>query len=400
MHFRNQWLFLSKSKFSLRSTTGTFRSCYIAAALFPLKVSILRASDQQAAQESLKIERAHRPRQVYEDPKSFVFESTNFNLLMKIFSLVAEDDRHTFIQSLLHNVRNPMPSTEYKYSVFPSFQGRISGLALLAEFCIRTGHLDELLSATAEAKVPTISLAIMLRELEDILALNFNLFSPSELEALPGRLATLKDVADKQTHSARGARGGIMTPNPHYKPGREKEANEIVAAINGIAEECRKAGYFYLKGALQELPNLEIEKDKLKVEGFLTKLGFSADMARTLDAAESDYKATATVFELKNCLGHLRSFLEHLHRDATKSISQKAGDTVTDRWGEATSYLRQQGYFTKQHEEFVAKLYTLLSDESVHPLTADREYARLLRNVTIEYGVMFLTVLDKKGVKV
>ena len=208
-------------------------------------------SDQQAAQESLKIERAHRPRQVYEDPKSFVFESTNFNLLMKIFSLVAEDDRHTFIQSLLHNVRNPMPSTEYKYSAFPSFQGRSSGLALLAEFCIRTGHLDQLLSATAEAKVPTISLAIMLRELEDILALNFNLFSPSELEAMPGRLATLKDVADKQTHSALGARGGIMTPNPPYKPGRENEANEIVAAINGIAEECRKAGYFYLKGALQ-----------------------------------------------------------------------------------------------------------------------------------------------------
>jgi len=37
--------------------------------------------------------------------------------------------------------------------------------------------------------------------------------------------------------------------------------------------------------------------------------------------------------------------------------------------------------------------------KSVHPLTADREYARLLRNVTIEYGVMFLTVLDKRASK-
>jgi hypothetical protein len=62
--------------------------------------------------------------------------------------------------------------------------------------------------------------------------------------------------------------------------------------------------------------------------------------------------------------------------------------------------LRQQGYVTKQHETFVASLYTLLSDESVHPLTADREYARLLRNVVIVYGVMFLTMLDKRRVKI
>ncbi len=123
-------------------------------------------------------------------------------------------------------------------------------------------------------------------------------------------------------------------------------------------------------------------------------------MVKTLNAAESDYKATATAFELKNCLGHLRSFLEHLHREVTKSIAKTAGDVVTDRWGEAILYLRQQNYFTRQHEAFVASLYTLLSDESVHPLTAEREYARLLRNVVIEYGVMFLTVLDKRGFKV
>jgi hypothetical protein len=39
-------------------------------------------------------------------------------------------------------------------------------------------------------------------------------------------------------------------------------------------------------------------------------------------------------------------------------------------------------------------------DTSVHPLGADQEYARLLRNVVIEHGVMFLTVLDKNGVKI
>jgi hypothetical protein len=172
---------------------------------------------------------------------------------------------------------------------------------------------------------------------------------------------------------------------------------DILACCKGLPFTAR---YWYLKGALQELPNLEIESDKLKVEGFLIKLGFSADMVKALDAAESDYKSTASAFELKNCLGHLRSFLEHLHREAAKSIAAAAGQTVIDRWGDATLYLRQQGYFTKQHETFVTSLYTLLSDESVHPLTAEREYARLMRNVVIEYGVMFLIMLDKRGVKI
>ena len=86
--------------------------------------------------------------------------------------------------------------------------------------------------------------------------------------------------------------------------------------------------------------------------------------------------------------------------EAAKAVAASAGETVEDKWGAATLYLRQKSFLTTKHEAFSASLYTVLSDESVHPLTADREYARLLRNVVIEYGVMFLTVLDKHGVKI
>jgi hypothetical protein len=188
--------------------------------------------------------------------------------------------------------------------------------------------------------------------------------------------------------------------NPHYIRGREAEANQIVKSIDGIAKECQQARFWYLKGMLQRTVNLEVESDKTKVEGFLATLGFRSDLLGALDAAERDYKSTSTAFELKNCLGHLRSFIEHIHRDAAKAIATAAGGTVEDRWGPALIYLRQQRLFTLQHEEFVAKLYTLISDESVHSLGAEREYARLLRNVVIEYGLMFLTVLAKSGVKV
>lgn len=353
-------------------------------------------------QGALADERGKRPRQVYEDPKLWEFRSTNFSLLLKIFSQVAEADRAAFVSALLNCVRKPMQASQFrKVALFPSYGGRTSALPLLAEFCIRNGFLQDLLAATAEPKMPQPSLAIMLIEIEEIIALNFNLFSDSELASMPSSLAPLREIAKRQTWSARQPlRGGVIENNPHYQQGFSEVGNEIVAAIDGVAEECRKARYWYLKGALQELPNLEIEHDKLKVEGFLVKLGFNKDMVEALNVAESDYKSTATAFELKNCLGHLRSFLEHLHREAAKSVAAAAGDTVVDRWGDATLYLREKGYFTVQHEKFIASLYTLLSDESVHPLTADREYARLLRNVVIEYGVMLLSVLDQRGVTI
>jgi hypothetical protein len=62
-------------------------------------------------------------------------------------------------------------------------------------------------------------------------------------------------------------------------------------------------------------------------------------MIERLNAAEDDYRSTTNPFELKSCLGHIRSFLEHLHREAAKSIAAPAGDTFVDRWGDATSYL-------------------------------------------------------------
>jgi hypothetical protein len=351
-----------------------------------------------AAVADLPRERNQRPRKVYEDPKRYLFESSNFNLLVKVFSQVAEADRPIFVSTLLNAIRKPIQAVPGHR--FPSFNSKTSALALLAEFCIRTGHLKELLTATAEPKMPTTSLAVMLKQMEEIIALNFNLFSDTELVSIPTSLAHLREIAELQTYSARGSRGGPMKSNPHYRQGFSDVGNEIVKAIDGITEECRKARFWYLKGVLQELPNLEIESDKLKVEGFLVKLGFSDEMVKALNAAESDYKSTASAFELKNCLSHLRSFLEHLHRESVKSIAAASGATVVDRWGEATCYLRQQAFFTKQHEAFIASLYTLLSDESVHPLTADKEYARLLRNVVIEYGVMFLTMLDKRGVTI
>lgn len=162
-----------------------------------------------AAATGLYEERKQRPRQVYEDPQLYVFQSTNFDLLTKILSQVVDTERPSFISTLLDYVRKPAAAP--------------SALALLAEFCVRTGNLRELLAATSEPTMPTASLATMLKEIEEMIALNFNLFSDTELASMPSNLAQLRRNSELQTYSAKGPRGGgPMKPNPHYKPGSEK----------------------------------------------------------------------------------------------------------------------------------------------------------------------------------
>lgn len=346
--------------------------------------------------------RKESPRQVMEIPHIFQFSGVNFDLMMSVYGGVNESERPQLLGFLLHRLESggTHPCNKPEQYAFPSFHGMVCELPLIAEFCIRTGNAEHFFAATAKPKMPTYSLAIMMMQLEEMIALNWDWLSNEQLRDLPRWLAPLRETADRQTHSARGPRGGTMVKNPHYIMGRDVEADQIVKSIDSITKECQQARFWYLKGRLQRTVNLEVESDKGRIENFLAQLGFSNDMIKTLNAAENDYRSTTNPFELKSCLGHIRSFLEHLHREAARAIAAAAGHTLIDRWGDTTLYLRQQGYFTKQHEEFVASLYILISDTSVHPLGADREYARLLRNVVIEYGVMFLAVLAKTGVKV
>jgi hypothetical protein len=61
------------------------------------------------------------------------------------------------------------------------------------------------------------------------------------------------------------------------------------------------------------------------------------------------------------------------------------------------TYLRVNDFLSRQEEQLVAGLHAVISDEAVHPLIARREYARLARNVVIEYALLFLRKLEELG---
>ncbi len=145
--------------------------------------------------------------------------------------------------------------------------------------------------------------------------------------------------------------------------------------------------------------NIEINQDRDAVQAHLRGLGFSTPLAKSLDEVERLYLDRANAFNLKASMTHLRSFLENLHKETFPAVYTKHGGKLPSIWGEGVNYLRDNGVLSTKEQQFVISLYAAISDEAVHPLIADRQYARLFRNVVIEYALLFLWKLEKLGLK-
>jgi hypothetical protein len=264
-----------------------------------------------------------------------------------------------------------------------------SELPLVAEFLVRRGGKQLFISALSKAAQGP-GLTLLLLQLEEMIALNFTSFTDEEytligsaMKSIHGEIANLRKYA--------GSRSTIESNVVH------NVCLEVPRLCEAVSEACRKATFLYLKGSLLPGMNLEINQDKNTVRTFLEKLGFTQLLIRSLDEAERLYRTDATPFDLKSSLGHLRSFLEELHIQACAKALKRFGGSLPSKWGEALKYLLDNTVLTKPEEQFAAHFYTLMSDTGVHPLIAEGEYVRLMRNMSIEYGLLLLTKLDKLG---
>ena len=223
-----------------------------------------------------------------------------------------------------------------------------------------------------------------------MIALNFTLFTDADYQQFPAAIS--------------GVNANVVALSKRPKPHATIDGNtvyyvtrEVPKFCEQVLEACRKARFFYVKGSLTPGMNLEVNQDKDTVRTFLQKLGFGQLLIESLEEAERLYRGGATPFELKSSMGHLRSFLENLFLEACSLAHKRLGGTRPSKWGEALMYLRFQNILTEKEELFTSQLYTLMSDTSVHPLVAGQEYARLMRNISIEIGLLLLTKLNKLG---
>jgi hypothetical protein len=351
------------------------------------------APDTAAALGSLiqTSERGTHPRRVRENPQEFQFRSTNFDLLNALIDQVSETDKLAVFVSLSARISNGRSFSHKPGPVLGAGSWRrcSSELPLVTEFLVRCGHKTLFMNTLGKA-APSPGLTLLLLQLEEMIALNFTLFTEEEYARFPSAIGSI----------------GIMIADVHKPtaPSSTLESNtmfhvvrEVPELCHSVLEECRKAEYLYVKSLLQPGVNLEINQDKSKVRTFLEKLGFTKLLIDSLDEAERLYRASTSPFDLKSSMGHLRSFLEQLHLEACAAVHRKFGGSLPSKWGEALRYLRDHDVLTKQEELFSAQFYTLTSDTGVHPLIAEQEYARLMRNMSIECGLLLLTKLDKLG---
>ncbi|SRR6266571_224836 len=349
------------------------------------------------AVEALHRARQERPREVLEETRKYSFKSTNYNLLCALSAQLEERNRKAFVVSALSRVGVEPACGPAKSAAFPSWNGLVSELPLVAEFTVRNGGKEEFLRTLAEAN-PQPGHVFLVRHLEEMISLNFSLFTDAEYDGVAlsvgNFMRTANDRLDKYYAGHQVFRSQSLGRASVVEIFRELQASGAA-----ILEQCRKAQYLYLKGSLLEGLNLEINQDRDIVQSYLLQLGFSKDLIECLNVAEQLYRSSGTNFDLKSCIGHLRSFLENLEKEAMPGAVAKYGGNLPETWGEGLSYLRQKGLLTRAEEGFASGLYTLMSDEAVHPLFAEREYARLARNMVIEYGLLFLRKLDKLGVR-
>src|SRR5260370_41851832 len=348
--------------------------------------------------EALHRARQERPREVLEEARKSSFKSTNYNLLCALSAQLEERNRWAFVVSVSSRVGMEPACGPAKSAAFPSWNGLVSELPLVAEFTVRNGGKEEFLRTVAEAN-PLPGHVLLMRHLEEMISLNFSLFTDAEYDGVAlsvgNFMRTVHDRFDKYCAGHQGFERWRSLGHTNVV----EIFRELQASGAAILEQCRKAQYLYLKGSLLEGLTLEINQDRDIVQSYLLQLGFSKDLIECLNVAEQLYRSSGTNFDLKSCIGHLRSFLENLEKEAMPGAVATYGGNLPKTWGEVLSYLRQNRVLTKPEERLASGLYTLMSGEAVHPLIAEREYARLARNMVIEYGLLFLRKLDRLGLR-
>ena len=236
------------------------------------------------------------PRTVQEHPEKFFLKSANLDLLRALSDQVSEQDRPALLAASLSRISRGdsyrhTPGEELKAG---QWRRCSSELPLVAEFVVRRGDKQLFIGALSKA-ILSPGLTLLLVQLEEMIALNFTMFTDEEYTQLRAATDTIRGAVPEFERR----------PRPHDTIARNTVyhvCREVPVLCDCVSEVCRKAAFLHLKGSLLPGMNLEINQDKNSVCTFLEKLGFARLLIQSLDEAEKLYRTAATPFDLKSSL--------------------------------------------------------------------------------------------------
>jgi len=275
-------------------------------------------------QITLNKERKKFPREVLENPRKYKFGSVNYTLLQALLSQIPMEDRSKFLSHAAARIQRNRCARNRK-GAYPTWNYLVSELPLVAELLTRNGAKETLFETLADKGLHVSPAhAVLLIQIEDMISLNYSLFTNAEY----ARLSSVIDGFAKKSQEFRDEYAKEIDRKIRcLEAGQEVSIKHLCEEIRvrcwTIREECRKAGYLYLKVSLLEGLNQEVNEDKSVVENYLQKFGFSQPLIDSLNEADRLYRQEGTQFDLKSCMGHLRSFLENTHKEAAPAIEAK-----------------------------------------------------------------------------
>jgi hypothetical protein len=130
-------------------------------------------------------ERGQHPRTVRENSGIHRFTSDNYNLLSGLYSELGEPDKLRFIEALSARIADGRAYSNPVNNVRGAGEWRScrSELPLIAEFLVRQKQTGSLLTAMKKAPIRP-ALTLLLMQIEEMIALDFTLFSDREYEIL------------------------------------------------------------------------------------------------------------------------------------------------------------------------------------------------------------------------
>ena len=185
-------------------------------------------------------QRGKHPRLVSEEPGHFYLESRNYNILKSLMEEVDPNDRLLFFAKLRERLSEPNAFKVSGKEVADS--GRTdcttSELPLLAEFLIRSGDASGFLESLENALLRP-SLTRLLLHLEEMIALDYTLFSDDEYD----RLSSFLSRTNLRIQELRKQPRISNTLESNY---RFYVCREGPVLCNSIAEQCQRAKYLRL----------------------------------------------------------------------------------------------------------------------------------------------------------
>jgi hypothetical protein len=220
-------------------------------------------ANQAAMAASALGQRGWHPRPVSENPGYYYLQSRNYELLKSFFEEITPSEGPLFLAKLRQRISDPNPFKVVGQDVLGAGKTNRtnSELPLVAEFLVRHGDAGGFLRALPNAPLRP-ALTRLLLHVEEMIALDYRLFSDEEYEDLR---RFVSDTERKLEELSRQPRiSDTLESNYRYYV-----CEEGPTLCESIAEQCQKAKYLRLaahtalrtSGRLEGIDSLEPNQD-------------------------------------------------------------------------------------------------------------------------------------------